>query len=193
MTAFLYFNILLSMVICYMSVLYVTTTSMMYQPQEKQIIVLLGCNNQEIQNQRIQSLFDYIDSTTAPFTLYLSGGSKDGNTESEASIMRNQIQKIYPNITIYVDMESTNTAENFINLHNWIQNKNEDKEEKIVITTSDFHKERAEKIFTGLVPNVTLEWNLSKSNCEWCWEAEPIHMKNVDTDIARALYVHHQI
>jgi hypothetical protein len=72
MTAFLYFNILLSMAICYMSVIYVTTTSMMYQPQEeKQIIVLLGCNNQEIQNQRIQSLFEYIESTTVPFTLYL--------------------------------------------------------------------------------------------------------------------------
>lgn len=188
------------MAICYMSVLYVTTTSMMPQPQkeEKQIIVLLGCNNQEIQNQRIQSLFDYIESTTTPFTLYLSGGSKDGNTESEASIMRKKIHKIYPNITIYVDMESTNTAENFINLHNWMQenniqteDENVNENEKIVITTSDFHKERAEKIFTGIVPNATLEWNLSKSNCDWCWEAEPIHMKNVDTDIARALYAHH--
>jgi len=77
-----------------MSVLYVTTTSMMYEPpKEKQIIVLLGCNNQEIQNQRIQSLFDYIESTTTPFTVYLSGGSKNGNTESEASIMRKKIQK----------------------------------------------------------------------------------------------------
>jgi len=159
-----------------------------HEHQPKQIIVLLGCSNSQIQNQRIQSVLNYINSTTEPVTLYLSGGSKDGNTDSEASIMRTQIIKKYPNLTIYTDTESTNTAENFMNLNKWIQQSNTSKNDKVVITTSDFHKERAEKIFNGIIPDITPEWNLSTSNCNWCWDAEPFHMKNVDTDIVRALY-----
>ena len=162
-----------------------------HKQEPNQVIVLLGCSNSQIQNQRIQSVLNYINSNTTPVTLYLSGGSKDGNTVSESSIMRKKIIKEYPNLIIYTDTESTNTAENFINLNKWINHSNISKPDKIIITTSDFHKERAEKIFNGIIPDITPEWNLSKSNCNWCWDAEPFHMKNVDTDIVRALYTEH--
>lgn len=176
---------------CLTALLHILFQNVHKQEQEQeqnQVIVLLGCSNSQIQNQRIQSVLNYINSTTKPVTLYLSGGSKDGNTVSESSIMRKKIIKEYPNLIIYTDTESTNTAENFINLNKWINHSNISKPDKIIITTSDFHKERAEKIFNGIIPDITPEWNLSKSNCNWCWDAEPFHMKNVDTDIVRALY-----
>ena len=162
----------------------------MIGPEKTKIIVLLGCANSQIQNQRVQTVINYIDSTPDKVVVYLSGGSKNGNTESEASIMRAKIEKTHPHIKIYTDTKSTNTAENFINLNKWIQQTNKSEHEEIIITTSDFHKDRAEKIFNGVVDNITPEWNLSTSNCKWCWEAEPILMKNVDTDIMEALELH---
>ena len=177
---------------CLTALLHVLFQNVHKQEQEQnQVIVLLGCSNSQIQNQRIQSVLNYINSNTAPVTLYLSGGSKDGNTVSESSIMRKKIIKEYPNLIIYIDTESTNTAENFMNLNKWMNNSDTSKPDKIIITTSDFHKERAEKIFNVIIPGITPEWNLSKSNCNWCWDAEPFHMKNVDTDIVRALYPEH--
>ena len=60
-----------------------------------ELIVLLGCSMPYLQNQRVQSVLSYIETTSNPITLYLSGGSKYGNTESESSIMQRKIQKLY--------------------------------------------------------------------------------------------------
>lgn len=151
-----------------------------------EVIVLLGCENPRLQDQRVNSVLTYIETTTHPVTLYLSGGSKDGNTESESSIMQRRIHKLHPNINIYIDPESKNTVENFVNLNRWIQ-ETKNPISKIIIATSDFHKERAEKIFNLIVDNIVPEWNLSTSNCGWCWDAEINHMKNIQSDIKKAL------
>ena len=151
-----------------------------------EVIVLLGCSTPYLQNQRVNSVLTYIETTTHPVTLYLSGGSKDGNTESESSIMQRRIHKLHPNINIYIDPESKNTVENFVNLNRWIQ-ETKNPISKVIIATSDFHKERAEKIFNLIVDNIVPEWNLSTSNCEWCWDAEINHMKNIQSDIKKAL------
>lgn len=153
-----------------------------------ELIVLLGCSTPYLQNQRVQSVLSYIETTTNPVTLYLSGGSKNGNTESESSIMQRKFQKLHPNINIYIDEESKNTVENFINLNNWIQQTNSSIG-KVIIATSDFHKERAEKIFNLIVDDITPEWNLSTSNCDWCWDAETTHIKNINNDIQKSLAV----
>ena len=153
-----------------------------------ELIVLLGCSMPYLQNQRVQSVLSYIETTSNPITLYLSGGSKDGNTESESSIMQRKFQKLHPNINIYIDPESKNTVENFINLNNWIQNTN-NPISKVIIATSDFHKERAEKIFNLIVDDIVPEWNLSTSNCDWCWVAEENHIKNIQSDISKSLVV----
>ena len=153
-----------------------------------EVIVLLGCSTPYLQNQRGNSVLTYIETTTNPVTLYLSGGSKDGNTESESSIMQRKIQKSHPNIKIYIDPDSKNTVENFVNLNNWIQ-ETENPIAKVIIATSDFHKERAEKIFNLIVEDIVPEWNLSTSNCDWCWDAETTHMKNIQSDIKKSLAI----
>ncbi len=152
-----------------------------------QIILVLGCSNPNIQNQRIESLFEYINNQNQPVILYLSGGRKtQGMIEPEADIMLRQIEQKFPDIEIHIDRTATNTAENFINFNNWLQEQKLDYN-KIVINTSDFHKERAEKIFNGVIDNITPIWNLSISQCKWCWESETQHMKNVESDIKNAL------
>ena len=155
----------------------------------RHVILLLGCANPTIQNQRIQSVITYINSNSDQITLYLSGGSNNGDAETEASIMQRKIQDVHPNIDIYTDHTATNTAENFVNFSKWIQKSDLKESDKVVITTSDFHKTRAEKLFNGVISEITPEWNLSVSDCRSCWESEPIHMKNVDADIFNALRI----
>lgn len=150
-----------------------------------EIIVLLGCNNNAIQNQRVLSTINYINSKKKPIILYISGGSKLGNTPTEASIMYQRIKNIDSSIDIHIDDKSKNTAENFLYLKEWM-NKNNFQNEKITITTSDFHKNRAEKFLNKIFNKININWNLSISNCKWCWEDELIHMKNVNNDILLA-------
>ena len=183
MMIFVKSNILLPFILCFLIKIWIISH------KNTQIIVLLGSNNPQIQNQRVKTVLNYIDLTTEPVILYLSGGSKSGDTESESTIMQRKINKFYPHIQTYTDTISTNTAENFTNLNEWMEfNKTEN--DKVVIVTSDFHKERAEKIFNGIITDIIPEWNLSTSNCNWCWDEELIHMKNVNNDIVKALHIH---
>ena len=60
----------------------------------------------------------------------------------------------------------------------------------IIITTSNFHKERAEKIFNGIFQNnVIPKWNLSNKECHSCWIDEKKHMLNIDNDIRAVLLI----
>ena len=183
----MFINLLFDAVLCYI-LLYSLSNVVLYPVVQlnNEVIVLLGCSTPYLQNQRVNSVLTYIETTTSPVTLYLSGGSKDGNTESESSIMQRRIHKLHPNVNIYIDPESKNTVENFVNLNNWIQQPN-NPVSKVIIATSDFHKERAEKIFNLIVQDIEPEWNLSTSNCEWCWDAEINHMKNIQSDIKKAI------
>ena len=56
-----------------------------------------------------------------------------------------------------------------------------------MISTSEFHKTRAEKIFKGVIPEINPVWNLSNSYCSQCWNDEKIHMKNIVNDVQRAI------
>ena len=152
-----------------------------FKNNDNQIILVLGCSNKHIQNQRIETLLEYLKTTNQPVILYLSGGKKHSHIkDTEADIMLSQIIKKYPNLEIHIDRTATNTAENFINFNNWLVEK---KTNKIIVNTSDFHKERAEKIFNKVIKDIDPEWNLSKSHCEHCWREEKIHMKNIDADL----------
>ena len=185
----MFINLLVDAVLCYI-LLYSMSNIVLYPivHLNNEVIVLLGCENPRLQDQRINSVLTYIETTTSPVTLYLSGGSKYGNTESESSIMKRKIHRLHPNIKIYIDQESKNTVENFVNLNNWMQ-ETENSIAKVIIATSDFHKERAEKIFNLIVDDIVPEWNLSTSNCDWCWDAETTHMKNIQSDIEKSLAV----
>ena len=185
----MFINLLVDAVLCYI-LLYSMSNIVLYPivHLNNEVIVLLGCENPRLQDQRINSVLTYIETTTSPVTLYLSGGSKYGNTESESSIMKRKIHRLHPNIKIYIDQESKNTIKNFVNLNNWMQ-ETENSIAKVIIATSDFHKERAEKIFNLIVDDIVPEWNLSTSNCDWCWDAETTHMKNIQSDIEKSLAV----
>ena len=89
---------------------------------------------------------------------------------------------------IVLEENATNTAENFAYLKRWVNNNfSQEDLPEFIITTSDFHKDRAERIFQGIMPDITPTWNLGKSSCIQCWRDESIHMKNIPADIYKAL------
>tara|TARA_B100000900_G_C20563510_1_gene709994 strand:+ start:1074 stop:1580 length:507 start_codon:yes stop_codon:yes gene_type:complete len=151
------------------------------------IILVLGSSNREIQNERLSALFNYLEINNHSIKLYLSGGKKNPTSYiSEADFMYKEIIKVYPNIEIYIDRTATNTAENFVNFSKWLYNNPTD---KVIINTSDFHKNRAQHMVNSIFKNIDTQWNLSHSKCKWCWDAELVHLKNINNDINNALHI----
>ena len=178
---------------------------------QKKIMVVLGCGMEELQNDRIKTAVDYVDKLDTSVVWFLTGGVKNAiiTYDTEASKMEKQIKSkshqtpstvlhtsteftrfpttvVSGNLQIVMDENARNTAENFAYLKKWMKTENI-KNPKIMITTSEFHKERAEKIFNGIMDNETeVKWILSNGACETCWDDEKIHMKNVDKDVENA-------
>ena len=155
------------------------------------ILVVLGCADSNIQQERVNSAMDYINKSNTSIKLYVSGGVKDAilsNEETEASRMAKSFED--KNIEIVLDEKAKNTAENFAYLKMYVnKNYTEDEMPDFVITTSDYHKNRAEQIFNGVLPNVATTWNLSKSSCIDCWKDENIHIPNIKIDVYKALRI----
>ena len=158
------------------------------------ILVILGCADSSIQEERVNSAMEYLSKTNATIKIYVSGGVKDAilssnkDKDTEASRMANSFEN--KGIEIVLDENARNTAENFAYLKQYVnRNYSEDKMPDFVITTSDYHKNRAEQIFNGVLPNVATTWNLSKSSCINCWKDENIHIHNIKTDIYNALRI----
>ena len=154
-----------------------------------EIIIILGCSNNYIQEQRVKAGLEYIKRSKLSKILFLSGGNKNDihNSVSEASKMLKQIKNENLDTRIIIDEKSKNTAENFVNLKNWMKNNNIYNLFSYVIVTSDFHKERALKLFNGIFNNIKVKFITSKSNCSHCWKDEKTHLKNVHSDIMDAL------
>ena len=103
-------------------------------------------------------------------------------------MMYNQIDnKNIRDITIIIDDKAKNTAENFLNLREWVNKNHRFDIFEYVIVTSDYHKRRASLIFDGIFRNIDPKWVLSKSDCDWCWKDENKHINNVKSDIEKAL------
>jgi uncharacterized SAM-binding protein YcdF (DUF218 family) len=155
------------------------------------ILVILGCADNNIQQERVNSAIEYINTTDSKIKLYVSGGVKDAiisNKETEASVMAKSFND--KNIEIVLDEKAKNTAENFAYLKLYVKtNFSEDNMPVFVITTSDYHKNRAEQIFNGILPNVTPSWNISKSKCIDCWADENNHIPNITSDVFNALRI----
>jgi hypothetical protein len=149
-----------------------------YDTTVHNVIVVLGSADNNILNERVTSTIDFINNSNSPCTLYLSGGVKHSfsKEESEATKMASVFTSNSQNVQIVLDELAKNTAENFVYLKKWV-------------STSDFHKNRAERIFKGILPELEPVWNLSKSRCSYCWSDENIHMKNVDADIKKAIKI----
>jgi uncharacterized SAM-binding protein YcdF (DUF218 family) len=163
-----------------------------YDSTVHNVIVVLGSADNKILNERVTSTIEFINNANSPCTLYLSGGVKHSfDTEaSEATKMASVFTSNAQNVQIVLDELAKNTAENFVYLKKWVyDNFSQDNLPNVVISTSDFHKNRAERIFKGILPELDPVWNLSKSHCKYCWNDENIHMKNVDSDIKKAIKI----
>ena len=70
-----------------------------------EIVIILGCSNNFIQNQRVQAGIDYIKQSKLDKILYLSGGIKNQikNDVSESSKMLKQIMNENLNAKIILD------------------------------------------------------------------------------------------
>ena len=155
------------------------------------VVVVLGSSDERILAERISAAVQYIQSSDNHIILFVSGGVKNAfvnaNQMTEAAKAAKILDKNEFNVQIVLDEKATNTAENFAYLKQWVnQTYPQDNLPDFVITTSDFHQIRAERIFQGIIPEVTPKWNLSKSSCIHCWSDESIHIKNVPTDIMKA-------
>ena len=154
-----------------------------------EVIVILGCANHNIQKQRVITGLNYIRKSKLDKILYLSGGIKNDlqDSISESSEMLKQIKNENIKSKIVIDEKSKNTAQNFVNLKNWINNNKFSDIISYVIVTSDFHINRAREIFKTIFKDINPKYILSKSDCDKCWDDENIHMKNIKSDIKDAL------
>lgn len=157
----------------------------------KVIMVVLGCHIYDIQQDRISTAISFAETLQQnSYLWFLTGGIKNAiinNIQSEAKQMMNQLNSS----NIVLDETARNTAENFVNLKKWIINNyiNMEKNPEIVITTSLFHKERANIIFNGIFNDTNIKplWNLSPLTFIYCLHDERKHIKNVQSDINNAL------
>lgn len=158
------------------------------------VLVILGSSNERILNERVSAAIRYIElNENQQIILFISGGVKDAlvnesgeGNETEASKAARAFE--FENVTIVLDELATNTAENFAYLKRWVNETYSVGElPNIVVTTSDFHQDRAERIFQGILPEISPQWNLSKSDCSQCWRDERVHIKNVEADIMKAM------
>jgi len=157
------------------------------------ILVVLGSADDRILSERVSAAIQYIQSSDKPIILFISGGVKNAfqsgdDKPTEASRAAKAFD--FEHVQIVLDELATNTAENFAYLKRWVtQNFSQDDLPSFVITTSDFHQVRAERLFQGIIPDVTPQWNLSKSSCSRCWSDESIHIKNIENDILKARHI----
>ena len=161
------------------------------------LLILLGCNISYLLSNRIDSAINFIGKfNETNVDWFLSGGIKNPSedTITEAEKMAEKIskyEKIYTqesrgNIWNYIyDKEATNTAENFIMARNFI-NKNKYDYAEVYIITSDFHYNRAKKIAEQIL-EIETKWILGKAELEDSRYWETIHIRNVDTDVNKAL------
>jgi len=154
------------------------------------VVIVLGSSDEGILNERIDATIQYINSVTSPIIVYISGGVKYATTNdsSEASKIISRInQEHFEHVQLVVDEYATNTAENFTYFKHWVsQYFSHDELPQVIITTSDFHQNRAQLIFQNIIDDITPQWNLSKSSCIHCWNDETIHLKNIPSDVIKA-------
>jgi len=159
----------------------------------KFLIFLLGSHVARLLADRVDAAVEFVKTTHSNDTVswYVSGGTaKSGGLQSEAELMADQIADHNTNNThlwdyIY-DVRATNTAENFI-----IANKNIDFGDynAVYVTTSQFHYRRAKLIADTAIPGNQFQWILGDMELPDSQYWETIHIRNVYTDVERAIAV----
>ncbi len=172
------------------------------------LIVILGCNILSILYDRVNTAINFANSNQEVNSFRISnflkpkekiktkwlvtGGikndilKKDSKPEAE-TMMEILTSHNYAITDFIIDTNSTNTVENFIFLHNYINEPNVTFQD-IYIVTSDFHHARAKKISDKISPNNKYKWVLGKEETTDLVFWERYHINNVDRDIQRAIY-----
>jgi len=174
------------------------------------LIILLGCHISILLNDRIETAIQFVNQLNQSNKLnqssileelnvdwFLSGGIKNPELNDqlkEADKMAQIISANYANSSAnsstnwsYIkDTIATNTAENFIMASKYIET-NPNKYDKIYVVTSNFHYSRAKAISDLINPVNNYEWILGKEELNDSRYWEKIHMKNVKSDVDKAL------
>lgn len=165
------------------------------------ILVVLGCHIQNIQENRLSTAITFANSIDVSLQngthiepiWFLTGGVKhalenyiDTTVTTEASQMAKMLHSV---TNVVLDTRASNTAENFVNLKRWINKFADISNVNVVITTSSFHHKRAQKIFEGVFYDmkVRTHWNLGDVTCPTCQSDEYIHVRNIESDVRKAL------
>lgn len=153
------------------------------------VIVVLGSHIGELLNDRISTAINVANRhDNMEVKWFLTGGVKNSINDviqmDEASQMVSALD-VQPNWSYEIDTHATNTAENFVNFSRWVKTLEE--EPKIVVVTSAFHHKRAKKMFELVDEDLDITWELGEATCSYCARDEIHHMRNVQSDIAKAL------
>ena len=175
-------HFMISLVVCV--IIFTHTYAQSYNTT---IMVVLGCHIKEVQTDRFETALNYNKSTDIWF---LTGGTKhalDNHVKSEADVMNELDKPGCLNMNVVLDRKAKNTAENFAYLKKWLLKKNLINNSNIVITTSEFHKNRAELLFKQIIPEIEPVWNLGIYQCKYCKQDEALYIRNVNSDVEKAL------
>ena len=154
------------------------------------LIILLGCHIAHLLNGRINAAVE-LATNYSQVDWLLSGGIKpaSNNVVSEAEQMAARISAKEPAYGIpewnyILDTNATNTAENFLR----VRTMNLTDYDGVYIATSAFHYERAAKIASLVIGDThDINWVLAEQKEDDSEYWERIHIRNVETDVRRAL------
>ena len=160
------------------------------------LLILLGCNISYLLNDRIYTAVKFASNfNETNVNWFLSGGIKnpDVDTITESEKMGSKLEKVYltgnnknnNNWSYIYDTVATNTAENFIMVQQFLEDESVQYSE-IYVITSKFHYNRAKKIADKLI-NKNVKWILGNAELIDSTYWENIHIKNVDTDVNKAI------
>lgn len=156
------------------------------------IMVVLGCHISYIQNDRIRAAINFSNQLNSSTIWFLTGGIKNDLYKQIKKSEAEEMLQFFSNTNIiYVDDKAKNTAENFINLKKLLTHKLFGILPQIIITTSTFHKNRAEQIFKKIFYSIEPIWNLAESYCDYCETNEYYYMENIDSDVDKAFTNYH--
>jgi len=157
------------------------------------LLIVLGCHIKHLLTDRINTAIKFAeDGSYTHVDWFFSGGIKhpELDTTSEAKKM---IEQVYSSTTdeernnwsFIEDTWSTNTADNFFMVKKLIDEDTE-KYEKVYVVTSNFHHKRAKMFADKIIESNEFEWILGSLDDYNLRYMEPLHIKNVDTDIKKS-------
>lgn len=157
----------------------------------KTLVVLLGSSNNELLFDRINTATSHVLSSDNQIDWFLSGGYTSDKTISEAQKMQNIISTYKQSNNTWnfiLDEMAQNTSENLVYLQSWLETIDY-KYTNMKLVTSKFHENRAKTMISKLSKLSLYNWDWVSGplafHDSYYWET--VHIKNVDTDISKAL------